>query len=219
MNEEVLAHVKHFFESRGRKFTELNRRQALVPEIAQVLHNDLGTAPGTWYEKKWKSFRFSAGRSTWDKEKPHEEKCTPKLQQVFHTPVIYHKLVKTVGVGESFLADIIKDWEEALPDHIGLAYLPSVGHVKLRLTAVGADREQLKRDVENQIVDLKPLAGKFIYGYNNTTFEKAVGELLLEQGKTIALAESCTGGYVQHKLTTISGSSSYFQGGVSTLSQ
>ena len=89
-----------------------------------------------------------------------------------------------------------------------------MGHVKLRLTAVGADREQLKRDVENQIVDLKPLAGKFIYGYNNITLEKAVGELLLEQGKTIALAESCTGGYVQHKLTTISGSSSYFQGGV-----
>ena len=137
MNEEVLAHVKHFFESRGRKFTELNRRQALVPEIAQVLHNDLGTAPGTWYERNGKVFVSLPGV-------PHEMKnlmkknVLPKLQQVFHTPVIYHKLVKTVGVGESFLADIIKDWEEALPDHIGLAYLPSVGHVKLRLTAVGS---------------------------------------------------------------------------------
>ncbi len=213
MNEDVLNHVKHFFESRGRKFTELNRRQALVPEIALVLHNELGTAPGTWYEREGKVFVSMPGV-------PHEMKnlmkkhVLPKLQEVFQTPVIYHKLVKTVGVGESFLADIIKDWEAALPEHIRLAYLPSIGHVKLRLTAIGTDKETLKQEVEEQIDLLKPLAGKFIYGYNQTTLEKAVGEILLEQGKTIALAESCTGGYVQHKLTTIPGSSSYFQGGV-----
>lgn len=213
MNEDVLAHVKHFFESRGRKFTELNRRQALVPALAQVLHNEMGTAPGTWYERNGKVFVSMPGV-------PHEMKnlmkkhVLAKLQEVFHTPVIYHRLVKTVGVGESFLADIIKDWEDALPQHIGLAYLPSVGHVKLRLTAVGKDREQLKKEVQDQIDALIPLAGKFIYGYNETTLEKAVGESLEAQGKTIALAESCTGGYVQHKLTTIPGSSSYFQGGV-----
>lgn len=213
MNEDVLAHVKHFFESRGREFTELNRRQALVPAIAQVLHNEMGTAPGTWYERNGKVFVSMPGV-------PHEMKnlmkkhVLPKLQEVFHTPVIYHRLVKTVGVGESFLADIIKDWEDALPQHIALAYLPSIGHVKLRLTAVGEDREQLKKDVQGQIDTLIPLAGKFIYGYNETTLEKAVGEMLEAQGKSIALAESCTGGYVQHKLTTIPGSSSYFQGGV-----
>ena len=213
LDEEVLNHVQHFFESRGRKFTELNRRQALVPEIAEVLHNELGTAPGTWYERNHKVFVSMPGV-------PHEMKnlmkkqVLPKLQEVFHTPVIYHKLIKTVGIGESFLADIIKDWEEALPQHISLAYLPSVGHVKLRLTAIGENREQLKQDVQGQIDALIPLAGKFIYGYNDTTLEKAVGELLLKQGKTIALAESCTGGYVQHKLTTIPGSSGYFQGGV-----
>ena len=213
MNEAVLNHVKHFFESRGRTFTDLNKRQALVPKIATVLHNELGTAPGTWYERNGKVFVSMPGV-------PHEMKnlmksqVLPKLQQVFQTPVIYHKLVKTVGVGESFLADIIKDWEAALPEHISLAYLPSVGHVKLRLTAVGEDRDRLKREVEEQIETLKPLAGKFIYGYNETTLEKAVGEILLDQGKTIALAESCTGGYVQHKLTSIPGSSNYFQGGV-----
>ena len=213
LDEEVLNHVQHFFESRGRKFTELNRRQALVPEIAEVLHNELGTAPGTWYERNHKVFVSMPGV-------PHEMKnlmkkqVLPRLQEVFHTPVIYHKLIKTVGIGESFLADIIKDWEEALPQHISLAYLPSVGHVKLRLTAIGENREQLKQDVHSQIDALIPLAGKFIYGYNDTTLEKAVGELLLKQGKTIALAESCTGGYVQHKLTTIPGSSGYFQGGV-----
>ncbi len=213
MNDEVLAHVKHFFESRGRVFTELNRRQALVPKVAEVLHNDLGTAPGTWYCREGKVFVSMPGV-------PHEMKnlmkthVLPKLQEVFQTPVIYHRLVKTVGVGESFLADIIKDWENAIPSHIGLAYLPSVGHVKLRLTAVGEDREQLKKDVQDQIDALIPLAGRFIYGYSETTLEKAVGEILLAQGKTIALAESCSGGYVQHKLTTIPGSSSYFQGGL-----
>lgn len=213
MNDAVLAHVKHFFESRGRTFTELNRRQALVPKAAEVLHNDLGTAPGTWYERKGKVFVSMPGV-------PHEMKnlmkklVLPKLASFFQTPVIYHKLIKTVGIGESFLADIIKEWEDGLPEHIGLAYLPSVGHVKLRLTAVGEDPEQLKKEVQELINQLIPLAGKYIYGYDETTLEEAIGELLKAQGKTIALAESCSGGYVQHKLTTIAGSSEYFQGGV-----
>lgn len=213
MNESVLTHVKHFFESRDRTFTELNKRQALVPKAAEVLHNELGTAPGTWYEKNGKVFVSMPGV-------PHEMKnlmktlVLPKLASFFQTPVIYHKLIKTVGIGESFLADKIKDWEESLPEHISLAYLPSVGQVKLRLTAIGDNREHLKKDVQDLIDELMPLAGSYIYGYDNTTLEEAVGQLLKAQGKTIALAESCSGGYVQHKITTIAGSSEYFQGGV-----
>lgn len=213
MNDAVLAHVKHFFESRGRVFTELNKRQALVPKVAEVLHNEMGTAPGTWYERNGKVFVSMPGV-------PHEMKnlmktlVLPKLAKFFKTPVIYHKLIKTVGIGESFLADKIKDWEDSLPEHISLAYLPSVGQVKLRLTAVGERRDELKADVQNLIDKLIPLAGSYIYGYDGTTLEEAVGQLLKEQGKTIALAESCSGGYVQHKITTIAGSSEYFQGGV-----
>ncbi|WP_420387701.1 competence/damage-inducible protein A [Roseivirga sp.] len=213
MNDDVLAHVKDFFERRGRTFTELNRRQALVPAIAEVLHNEMGTAPGTWYERDGKVFVSMPGV-------PHEMKnlmktlVLPKLANFFQTPVIYHKLIKTVGIGESFLADKIKDWEDNLPDHISLAYLPSVGQVKLRLTAVGENREELKKDVQDLIDALIPLAGKYIYGYDSTTLEEAVGQLLKAQNKTIALAESCSGGYVQHKITTIAGSSEYFQGGV-----
>lgn len=213
INESVLTHVKHFFESRGRTFTELNKRQALVPKAAEVLHNELGTAPGTWYERNGKVFVSMPGV-------PHEMKnlmktlVLPKLASFFQTPVIYHKLIKTVGIGESFLADKIKDWEESLPEHISLAYLPSVGQVKLRLTAIGDNREHLKKDVQELIDELMPLAGSYIYGYDNTTLEEAVGQLLKAQGKTIALAESCSGGYVQHKITTIAGSSDYFQGGV-----
>lgn len=213
MNDDVLAHVKDFFERRGRTFTELNRRQALVPAVAEVLHNEMGTAPGTWYEREGKVFVSMPGV-------PHEMKhlmktlVLPKLANFFQTPVIYHKLIKTVGIGESFLADKIKDWEDNLPDHISLAYLPSVGQVKLRLTAVGENREELKKDVQDLIDALIPLAGKYIYGYDSTTLEEAVGQLLKAQNKTIALAESCSGGYVQHKITTIAGSSEYFQGGV-----
>ncbi|GHE59114.1 competence/damage-inducible protein A [Roseivirga thermotolerans] len=213
LNESVLNHVKNFFERRGRQFTELNKRQALVPKVAQVLHNELGTAPGTWYERNGKVFVSLPGV-------PHEMKnlvkqlVLPKLSRHFQTPVIYHKLIKTVGIGESFLADIIKDWEANLPEHISLAYLPSVGQVKLRLTAVGENKQQLVEEVGQQVERLLPLAGEFIYGYDETSLEEAVGQLLKTKNKTIALAESCSGGYAQHKLTTVAGSSNYFQGGV-----
>jgi len=213
MNQDVLNHVQYFFERRGRVFTELNRNQALVPEIAEVLHNELGTAPGTWYERNGKIFVSMPGV-------PHEMKnlmrslVIPRLSAFFQTPVIYHKLIKTVGIGESYLADKIKPWEDSLPKHISLAYLPSVGHVKLRLTAVGDDKDILKQEVQSLIDDLMPMAAKYIYGYDGMTLEKAVGDMLLAKGKTIALAESCSGGYVQHKITSVAGSSAYFQGGV-----
>ena len=213
MNDEVYQHVKDFFESKGRTFTEMNQRQALVPAVAEVLHNELGTAPGTWYEREGSVFVSMPGV-------PHEmknlmnTKVLPKVREFFHTPVIYHKLIKTVGIGESFLADKIKDWEANLPEHISLAYLPSIGHVKLRLTAVGEDRAQLKEEVWKQIEAALPIMGKYVYGYDSTSLEEAIGQLLLEQKKTIAFAESCTGGNVQHKITTVAGSSAYFQGGV-----
>lgn len=212
-NQAVEDHVRQFFESRGMTFTEMNKRQALVPEVAEVLHNALGTAPGTWYEREGKVFVSMPGV-------PHEMKnlmkslVLPKVREFFHTPVIYHKMIKTVGIGESFLADKIKDWEDSLPGHIKLAYLPSIGHVKLRLTATGEQREQLETEVEQLIAAALPVMGKYIYGYDSTTLEEAIGQLLVKQGKTIALAESCTGGYVQHKLTSVPGSSVYFQGGV-----
>ncbi|MCL4164099.1 UNVERIFIED_CONTAM: hypothetical protein GTU68_062767, partial [Idotea baltica] len=164
-NQAVEDHVRDFFESRGRDFTEMNKRQALVPKAAEVLHNALGTAPGTWYERSGKVFVSMPGV-------PHEmkylmkEHVLPKVREFFHTPVIYHKLIKTVGIGESFLADKIKDWEDILPEHIKLAYLPSIGHVKLRLTATGDDREQLAVEVQALIDKVLPVMGKYVYGYD-----------------------------------------------------
>ncbi|OEJ99744.1 competence/damage-inducible protein A [Roseivirga misakiensis] len=213
LNNDVLEHVRDFFERRGRVFTEMNRNQALVPKVAEVIHNDLGTAPCTWYERNKKVFVSMPG-VPYEMKNLMTTKVLPKLQTTFQTPVIYHKLIKTVGIGESFLADKIKDWEEALPAHISLAYLPSVGHVKLRLTAVGQNKDTLAREVQGLIDGFLAIAGKYVYGYDGMTLEKAIGEMLIEKGKTIALAESCSGGYVQHKITSIAGSSAYFQGGV-----
>jgi len=213
MNEEALAEVTELFRSRGLDLTEVNRQQAALPTCCEYVPNKMGTAPGMWFERNGKVFVSMPGV-------PHEMKgmmlktIIPKLQSVFQTDVIYHKLVKTIGIGESWLAEKIKDWENALPKHIKLAYLPSLGQVKLRLTGIGDDREQLKRDVLEQVEKLKLYAGEYIYGYDKDQIEEAVGKMLQNSGKTIALAESCTGGYVTHLITSVSGSSAYYQGSI-----
>ena len=210
---EAVAAVSAYFTRRGREMTLLNTLQGHLPTCCTYVPNEVGTAPGMWFEQKGCYWMSMPGV-------PHEMKklvkdfVLPKLSQVFELPVIYHKLIKTAGIGESWLADLIKDWENALPAHIRLAYLPSLGHVKLRLTAFGTNKEQLQQEVAAQIELLLPQIEKYVYGYDEETLETALGKLLKNAGKTIALAESCSGGYVSHLITTVPGSSTYFQGAV-----
>jgi nicotinamide-nucleotide amidase len=210
---EAVAAVSAYFTRRGREMTLLNTLQGHLPTCCTYVPNEVGTAPGMWFEQKGCYWMSMPGV-------PHEMKklvkdfVLPKLPQVFELPVIYHKLIKTAGIGESWLADLIKDWENALPAHIRLAYLPSLGHVKLRLTAFGTNKEQLQQEVAAQIEVLLPQIEKYVYGYDEETLETALGKLLKNSGKTIALAESCSGGYVSHLITTVPGSSAYFQGAV-----
>ena len=210
---EAVAAVSAYFTRRGREMTLLNTLQGHLPTCCTYVPNEVGTAPGMWFEQKGCYWMSMPGV-------PHEMKklvkdfVLPKLSQVFELPVIYHKLIKTAGIGESWLADLIKDWENALPTHIRLAYLPSLGHVKLRLTAFGTNKEQLQQEVAAQIQVLLPQIEKYVYGYDEETLETALGKLLKNAGKTIALAESCSGGYVSHLITTVPGSSAYFQGSV-----
>ena len=210
---EAVAAVSAYFTRRGREMTLLNTLQGHLPTCCTYVPNEVGTAPGMWFEQKGCYWMSMPGV-------PHEMKklvkdfVLPKLSQVFELPVIYHKLIKTAGIGESWLADLIKDWENALPPHIRLAYLPSLGHVKLRLTAFGTNKEQLQQEVAAQIQVLLPQIEKYVYGYDEETLETALGKLLKNAGKTIALAESCSGGYVSHLITTVPGSSAYFQGAV-----
>jgi len=210
---EAVAAVSSYFLRRGREMTPLNILQGHLPSCCTYVPNEVGTAPGMWFEQKGCYWMSMPGV-------PHEMKklvkdfVLPKLAQVFDLPVIYHKLVKTAGIGESWLADLIKDWENALPPHIRLAYLPSLGHVKLRLTAFGNNKEQLQQEVAAQIQVVLPQIEKYVYGYDEETLETAIGKLLKNAGKTLALAESCSGGYVSHLITTVPGSSAYFQGAV-----
>jgi nicotinamide-nucleotide amidase len=213
IHEQALKELTDLFNARGKELTELNRQQAALPECCKMISNKLGTATGMWFEKNGKVFISMPGV-------PHEMKAMmessiiPSLKNFFKTQVIYHKMIKTVGIGESWLADMIRNWENNLPSHIKLAYLPSVAHVKLRLTASGTSKEELKKDVNEQIQWLLPLAEKYIYGYDKTTLEEAVGILLKREKKTIATAESCTGGAVAQRITSIPGSSAYFKGGI-----
>ena len=205
--------VTEFFKKRGRKITPLNILQGHLPACCTYVPNKVGTAPGMWFEKNGTYWMSMPGV-------PHEMKklmrgfVLPKLPTLFPLPIIVHRMVKTVGIGESWLADLIREWENALPKNIRLAYLPSLGHVKLRLTGFGQDKIQIERDIQKQIDMVLPSIEKYVYGYDDETLETAIGKLLTTNQKTVALAESCSGGYISHLITSISGSSSYFQGAI-----
>lgn len=211
MNEEALAEVTEFFKSRGRELTELNRQQAALPECCEKITNTMGTAPGMWFDRNRKVFVSMPGV-------PHEMKrmmtdiILPKLKNTFQTPTIIHKVIRTVGIGESFLADKISSWENSLPNHIKLAYLPSLGEVKLRLTGIGNDTQSLQREIENTTQKLLPLAGEYVYGYGDEPLEVVIGKTLKDRNMTLSVAESCTGGYLSHLITSVPGSSDYFLG-------
>ncbi|MBL7848200.1 MAG: competence/damage-inducible protein A [Cyclobacteriaceae bacterium] len=211
IHEEALAEVTEFFKSRGRELTELNRQQAALPVCCTKITNPNGTAPGMWFEKNGKVFVSMPGV-------PHEmkkmmtERVVPKLKEQFQLPVILHKVIRTVGIGESILAEKITPWEKSLPDHISLAFLPHLGEVKLRLTATGEDKASLQRELDSFTEKLKPLAGDYIYGYGEESLEEVIGKLLRQHKLTLSIAESCTGGYLSHLVTSIPGSSDYFMG-------
>lgn len=211
IHEEALAEVTEFFKSRGRELTERNRQQAALPACCTKITNPIGTAPGMWFERNGKIFMSMPGV-------PHEmklmmtERVIPRLQEKFELPVILHKIIRTVGIGESILAEKIEPWENALPPHVKLAYLPNLGEVKLRLTATGNSKDVLKKDLESLTSSLLPVAGDYIYGFGEEPLERVIGNLLRARKLTLSIAESCTGGYLSHLVTSIPGSSEYFQG-------
>ncbi|MFO0506698.1 MAG: competence/damage-inducible protein A, partial [Chryseotalea sp.] len=213
MNEEALQEVTAFFKSRGRELTELNRQQAALPAACEKITNPVGTAPGMWFDRGNKIFMSMPGV-------PHEMKrmmrdhVLPRLKNKFELPVIHHQVIRTIGQGESFLAEKIANWEKALPEHIKLAYLPSLGEVKLRLTCYGESLEKLKEEANHQTQLLIDRIGSYIYGYGEDPIEVAIGKLLSEKNLTLSIAESCTGGNVSRMITSVPGSSAYFQGSI-----
>ena len=216
-NDEVLTHVKELVKAfTGKDFLpELNKNQALVPSKAEVLANKFGTAPGMWLEKN-KTVFISLPGVPYEMKYLMENEVLPRLQERFQRPFIIHKTILTYGLGESAIAQKIESWEDKLPPHIKLAYLPNFSKVRLRLTAKGTDKEFLQTELKNQIDNLYLIIGDIIYGTedNGDTIEAIIGRLLVDKGKTLATAESCTGGKLSEIITSVPGASKYFKGSI-----
>lgn len=214
VHQPTLDHVTNIFRNvLKRPMIERNAKQAEVPDTCTVLMNETGTAPGMLFKKDGKVFISLPGV-------PHEMKwlmlhhVIPMIPELFHTGFIEHRTLLTAGVGESYLAEMIKDFEEALPAHIKLAYLPNYGMVRLRLTAFGFDKTVLQKEVDMLFQSLKKNVKEFLVTDEDIPMELVVGKLLKQKGKTLATAESCTGGYIAHSITSHAGSSAYYMGSV-----
>lgn len=211
---EVYEDVQNLFHRRGLELLERNKQQAWVPEACEVIRNSNGTAPGMWFETNGHVLISMPGV-------PLEMKAMvtdfvlPKLREKYELPLIEHRFIMTAGVGESRIAEKLIDFEEQLPEGVAMAYLPSHGYVKLRLTARGDDREAMRASLDTLEKELYNRLGDWIYGTGRAlTLEKALGDLLLKHGLTMGTAESCTGGFIGHRVTTIPGSSAWFKGGI-----
>lgn len=213
INQEALALITEFFAKRGRAMTEMNIQQAALPKNCTYIPNLWGTAPGMWFEKDGVIYVSLPG-VPYEMKSLMEFEILPRLKAQFSTHIIQHKSIRTIGIGESFLAEKISAWEDALPDHIKLAYLPHFGQVRLRLTGTGTDQEVLEKELAEQVALVLPLIEEHVFGYDSDELETVIGTLLMNSNATVATAESCTGGYVANQITSIPGSSRYYEGSV-----
>jgi nicotinamide-nucleotide amidase len=213
VNEDAKQNVIDIFKRLDRPIIDRNLKQAEVPDVCTVLLNKRGTAPGMWFSKNDKVFVSLPGV-------PHEmkglmtEEVIPRLLKQFKFPAIIHKTLLTAGVGESFLAELIKDFEATLPRHIKLAYLPNYGMVRLRLTATGLNKTETEAEVQQVFEQLQQVVAPYLVTNTDEPMQNVVGNLLTARGKTMCTAESCTGGYIAHLLTSIVGSSTFYDGSV-----
>ena len=214
VDQGALENVKYLFEQVfKRELTERNLKQAEVPDVCTVIPNKRGTAPGMWFEKEGKIFISMPGV-------PHEMKgmmeatVIPELIKRFQLPHIAHRTLLTFGIGESMIADMIQDFEEALPANIKLAYLPNYGMVRLRLTAGGDNKMEVESALDAQFMQLQKLVAAYMVTNEDEKMENVLGKLLLQHKKTMCTAESCTGGYIAHLVTSIPGSSAFYDGSI-----
>lgn len=211
-DENNYKRIKNLFALRGFEVTELNRQQAEVPDNCKVIPNLNGTASGMWFDKNGKILISMPG-VPFEMKTMMSDYIIPELSKNISIQ-IKHKTIHIQGIGESFLADLIKDWEAELHKSISLAYLPQPGLIRLRLTAKGSKIENLDLIIENEVKKLQKLIPDLIFGYDDDSLEKVVGNLLLKNKKTVSTAESCTGGYLSHLITSIPGSSAYYKGSI-----
>lgn len=214
-NTDVLENVKLIFT----KFLDKeplpsNLEQAMVPSKATILDNPYGTAPGMWMEKENTVFVSMPG-VPFEMKNLMTEQVLPRVIKKFNRPFIYHKTLLTYGKGETEIQEIISDWEEALPNHIKLAYLPSLGRVRLRLSSTSEDETKLKTEIDSQMDRLHAILSDIAIGYEgDTSLVQQISEALVSRKATLSIVESCTGGTIAQEITAIAGASSYFKGGL-----
>ncbi|WP_026978203.1 CinA family nicotinamide mononucleotide deamidase-related protein [Flavobacterium tegetincola] len=215
INPEVLQHVTQIIEGfYKRPITQMNRDQALVPSKCTILTNANGTAPGMWMKKE-DTVYISLPGVPYEMKDIVDNVIVPKIIKEYERPFIIHQTVMTYGQGESMVAERIEEWENNLPVFIKLAYLPSPGRVRLRLSARGTIEELLRTVLAEQIKQLTAIIGDIIVGFDDgESIEVILGRMLVQQNKTLATAESCTGGKIAERITAIPGASAYFKGSI-----
>lgn len=214
-DQAVLAHVTEIIENfYKRPINQLNKEQALVPSKCEVLFNKMGTAPGMWMKKENTVFVSLPG-VPYEMKYLVDHEIVPKLVKEYQRPFIVHQTILTYGQGESMVAERIEAWENNLPSFVKLAYLPAPGRVRLRLTARGENKAVLEKAVQENVASLAEIIDDIIVGFDeDETIEVVVGRLLAASGKTLATAESCTGGKIAQMITSVAGASGYFKGSV-----
>lgn len=215
-NETAYEDVAHLFSIRGKAVTAINRKQAELPSNCTLLRNRVGTAPGMWFEEKGIVYVSMPG-VPFEMKYLMEKEVLPRLKSKFAAPFILHKTILTQGIGESFLSELIADFEDALPPHVKLAYLPSAGMVRLRLSAIG-EEAIVRSDMDRLVNDLLIRVKDYQFGFDDETIQEILGHLLLKKGLTISTAESCTGGNIAHLITSVPGSSAWYIGSTVTYS-
>ena len=214
IHQPSLDHITHIFETiHKRPMIDRNRKQAEVPDVCEVLFNEKGTAPGMLFKKEG-AYYFSLPGVPHEMRWLTENQVIPVIQKAFSSHFIAHRTLLTAGIGESFLAEQIAHFENALPASIKLAYLPNIGMVRLRLTGSGQDEKALDKELNTQFEALKKAVNEYLVTDADETMEMVVGNLLKQRNQTVSTAESCTGGYIGHLLSKNAGSSQFYTGGI-----
>lgn len=214
-DEPTYDRIVRIFERLGRTIKESHRQQSFLPTNATILYNKMGTAPGTWYEHEGKVLVSMPG-IPYEMEYLMEKEVLPRLQKRFPGKPIAHRTLLTVGAGESDIAARLENFEDNLPSHLKLAYLPNLGQVRVRLSGTGYDLDALNRELDERAQELADLIPELIFGREKEQLEEVIGRMLRDRELTLGTAESCTGGYVAHRITSIPGSSAYFMGSAVT---
>jgi len=212
-SESTFNRIQRMFKKWKKSPTEAHRLQCYMPANATLLYNEMGTAPGMWFEHNGKVVVSMPG-VPYEMQYLMTEEVIPKLSVNFTAKPVIHRTIQTIGEGETRIASRIESVTDTLPDYVKVAFLPSLGKVRVRLSTTGNNKKELQQLLDEKVKEIAALIPEFVYGYGDDKLEEVIGKILVQQGKALTVAESCTGGYISHRITANPGSSAYFDGSI-----